>query len=46
MGISEGLSRMSWKLSRTVLRGGVTGNGGSLLGLHSDGKNTPLHPSG
>ena len=32
MGISEGLSRMSWKLSRTVLRGGVTGNGGSLLG--------------
>jgi putative SOS response-associated peptidase YedK len=31
MGICEGLSRMSWKLSRTVLRGGVTGNGGSLL---------------
>jgi len=31
MGLCKGLSRMSWKLSRTVLRGGVTGNGGSLL---------------
>jgi len=30
-GICEGLSRMRWKLSRTVLRGGVTGNGYSLL---------------
>ena len=32
MGIREGLSRMSWKLSRPVLRGGATGNGGFLLG--------------
>ena len=31
MGICEGLSRVSWKLSRTVLRGGITGNGDSLL---------------
>jgi putative SOS response-associated peptidase YedK len=31
MGLCEGLSRMSWKLSRTFLSGGVTGNGGSLL---------------
>jgi len=44
MGISEGLSRMRWKLSRTVLRGGVTGNGGSLLGSH-DGKKVPYYVS-
>ena len=31
MDISEGLSRVSWKLSCTVLRGGTTGNGDSLL---------------
>jgi putative SOS response-associated peptidase YedK len=31
VGISEGLSRVSWKLSRTVLRGGAASNGGSLL---------------
>ena len=31
MGICEGLSRVSWKLSCTVLRGGITGNGDSLL---------------
>jgi putative SOS response-associated peptidase YedK len=41
MGICEGLSRMSWKLSRTVLRGGVTGNGGSLLGRKSEGDKQP-----
>jgi hypothetical protein len=29
---------MSWKLSRTVLRGGVTGNGGSLLDAMSPGR--------
>jgi putative SOS response-associated peptidase YedK len=49
MGISEGLSRMSWKLSRTVLRGGVIGNGGSLLGKGKTGSKQPyfLHlPSG
>jgi SOS response associated peptidase (SRAP) len=31
LGILNGLSRVSWKLSRTVLRGGAAGNGGSLL---------------
>jgi putative SOS response-associated peptidase YedK len=31
MGICEGLSRVRWKLSCTVLRGGTTGNSGSLL---------------
>jgi putative SOS response-associated peptidase YedK len=31
VGIREGLSRVSWKLSRTVLRGGAASNGGSLL---------------
>ena len=31
MGISEGSSRVSWKLSRTVLRGGAASNGDSLL---------------
>ncbi len=41
MGIREGLSRMSWKLSRTVLRGGVTGNGGSLLDAHQGKEKTP-----
>jgi len=46
MGISEGLSRMSWKLSRTVLRGGVPGNGGSLLGSSADGTKQPWYISG
>jgi len=46
MGICEGLSRMSWKLSRTVLRGGVTGNGGSLLDPKGrERKNPALYPS-
>jgi hypothetical protein len=31
VGVRIGLSRVSWKLSRTVLRGGATGNGGSPL---------------
>ena len=31
MDICKGLSRVSWKLSRTVLGGGVTGNSDSLL---------------
>jgi putative SOS response-associated peptidase YedK len=31
VGICEGLSRVSWKLSCTVLRGGAASNGGSLL---------------
>jgi putative SOS response-associated peptidase YedK len=40
------LSRVSWKLSRTVLRGGATGNGGSLLDTGPKGKRQPLwiHP--
>jgi putative SOS response-associated peptidase YedK len=41
MGISEGLSRVSWKLSRTVLRGGAAGNGGSLLDQHIPGVKQP-----
>ena len=36
VGISEGLSRVSWKLSRTVLRGGAASNGGSLLDKKTD----------
>jgi putative SOS response-associated peptidase YedK len=32
---------MSWKLSRTVLRGGVTGNGGSLLGSQEEHRKQP-----
>ena len=43
MGISEGLSRMSWKLSRTVLRGGVTGNGDALLGKGEKGGKQPYY---
>jgi putative SOS response-associated peptidase YedK len=35
---------MSWKLSRTVLRGGVTGNGGSLLGFPvADNRKQPYY---
>jgi putative SOS response-associated peptidase YedK len=32
LSVSGGLSRVSWKLSRTVLRGGTNGNIGPLLG--------------
>ena len=37
---------MSWKLSRTVLRGGATGNGGSPLDVGPKNKRQPLwiHP--
>jgi putative SOS response-associated peptidase YedK len=37
---------VSWKLSRTVLRGGATGNGGSLLDTGSKTQRQPLwiHP--
>jgi putative SOS response-associated peptidase YedK len=40
------LSRVSWKLSRTVLRGGATGNGGSPLDTGPKAKRQPLwiHP--
>lgn len=42
MVICSGLSRVSWKLSRTVLRGGAVGNDGSLLDhLGSDGAKKP-----
>ncbi len=35
LSVSGGLSRVSWKLSRTVLRGGTDGNIGPLLGKKS-----------
>ena len=34
---------MRWKLSRTVLRGGVTGNGGSLLGIPQGDRKQPYY---
>ena len=34
---------MSWKLSRAVLRGGATGNGGSLLGRPEVNRKVPLY---
>ena len=43
MGIREGLSRVSWKLSRTVLRGGAVGNGGSLLDQDTPGGKQPWY---
>ena len=42
-GIREGLSRVSWKLSRTVLRGGAAGNGGSLLDQDTPGGKQPWY---
>jgi hypothetical protein len=42
MGVRIGLSRVSWKLSRTVLRGGATGNGGSLLDEGTKATRQPL----
>jgi putative SOS response-associated peptidase YedK len=42
VGVRIGLSRVSWKLSRTVLRGGATGNGGSPLDTGPKGKRQPL----
>jgi hypothetical protein len=41
VGICEGLSRVSWKLSCTVLRGGTASNGGSLLDKKVDGGKQP-----
>jgi putative SOS response-associated peptidase YedK len=41
VGIREGLSRVSWKLSCTVLRGGTASNGGSLLDKKLDGGKQP-----
>ena len=36
LGVCEGLSRVSWKLSSTVLRGGASGNVGSLLDVRHE----------
>jgi len=36
LSVSGGLSRVSWKLSRTVLRGGTESNLGPLLGAIND----------
>jgi putative SOS response-associated peptidase YedK len=46
VGVRIGLSRVSWKLSRTVLRGGAPGNGGSPLDTGPRNKRQPLwiHP--
>jgi len=45
LSVSGNLSRVSWKLSRTVLRGGTTSNVGPLLGRRSPTTNTkqPFH---
>jgi hypothetical protein len=42
-GRSKGLSRVRWKLSRTVLRGGTGGNTGPLLDTGAKGKKQPWH---
>lgn len=41
LGVCEGLSRVSWKLSSTVLRGGAGGNVGSLLDQKSGKSKQP-----
>ena len=43
LGVCEGLSRVSWKLSSTVLRGGASGNVGSLLDMRSGREKQPFH---
>ena len=43
LGVCEGLSRVSWKLSSTVLRGGASGNVGSLLDWRSGREEQPFH---
>ena len=43
LGVCEGLSRVSWKLSSTVLRGGASGNVGSLLDRRSGKEKQPFH---
>src|SRR5271166_2343952 len=43
LSVREGLSRVSWKLSSTVLRGGANGNVGSLLCRHSGKEKQPFH---
>jgi len=43
VGIREGLSRVSWKLPCTVLRGGTIRNGGSLLDKKTTTGKHPKH---
>ena len=43
LGVCEGLSRVSWKLSSTVLRGGANGNVGSLLDQRAGKTKQPFH---
>ena len=43
LGVCEGLSRVSWKLSSTVLRGGASGNVGSLLDKRTGRSKQPIH---
>jgi putative SOS response-associated peptidase YedK len=42
-GRSRGLSRVRWKLSRTVLKGGTDGNTGPLLDTGPPKKRQPYH---
>src|SRR5271165_5285497 len=43
LSVREGLSRVSWKLSSTVLRGGANGNVGSLLDSRTGKSKQPIH---
>src|SRR5208337_1550194 len=43
LSVREGLSRVSWKLSSTVLRGGTDGNAGSLLDGRTGKLKQPFH---
>jgi len=43
LSVREGLSRVSWKLSSTVLRGGANGNVGSPLGKRTGRSKQPIH---
>jgi hypothetical protein len=43
LSVREGLSRVSWKLSSTVLRGGTNGNVGSLLDKLTGRSKQPMH---
>ena len=41
LSVPGNLSRVSWKLSRTVLRGGTNSNVGPLLGVRTAGVKQP-----
>src|SRR5450759_3283064 len=43
LSVREGLSRVSWKLSSTVLRGGASGNVGSPLDMRTGKAKQPFH---